>query len=128
MQLLRGDASPGERPIDALPAIRAPHIASSPLLTLQVHSKAERYSVGFFYGPSLDTDLRPLNLAPRFTAAVRSSERHRSAGIMPLREELEQGVVGSLQGGARHRTYGDLLWGYFSRAYPENMARHYPDG
>ena len=44
------------------------------------------------------------------------------------RYALEQGVVGNFEGGARHRTFGDLLWGYFSRAYPENMARHYPDG
>lgn len=47
---------------------------------------------------------------------------------MPQQEELEEGVVGSLQGSARHHTFGDLLWGYFSRAYPENMVRHYPEG
>eukprot|EP00929_Paragymnodinium_shiwhaense_P119362 TRINITY_DN91250_c0_g1_i1.p1 TRINITY_DN91250_c0_g1~~TRINITY_DN91250_c0_g1_i1.p1 ORF type:complete len:378 (-),score=60.16 TRINITY_DN91250_c0_g1_i1:81-1214(-) len=92
----------------------------------KVHTRRERFSVGFFYGPSLDTDLRPLALAPKFTEAVRASERHRIAGIMPQKEEIEEGVTGSLQGSARHETYGDLLWGYFSRAYPENMAVHYP--
>ena len=94
----------------------------------QVHTRRERYAVGFFYGPSLDTSLRPLDLGTRFIDAVHASERHRRAGVMPQRDELEQGVVGNFEGGARHRTFGDLLWGYFSRAYPENMARHYPDG
>jgi len=92
----------------------------------QVHTRRERFSVSFFYGPSLDTDLCPLALAPKFTKAVQASERHRIAGIMPQKEEIEVGVTGTLEGSARHETYGELLWGYFSRAYPENMALHYP--
>ena len=47
---------------------------------------------------------------------------------MPTRAEIADGVDGSLAGAARHKTYGDLLWGYFSRAYPENMARWHPNG
>lgn len=93
-----------------------------------VHARHERFSIGFFYGPSLDCDLRPLALAPKFLRAVEASERHRAAGTMPQQDEIEQGVEGTLDGAARHATYGDLLWGYFSRAYPENMARHYPGG
>ena len=87
------------------------------------------FSIGFFYGPSLDTNLRPLELAPKFEAAVRVSPRHRDAGVMPQQEELERGVVGSMHGQtSADRTYGDLLWGYFARAYPKNMAMHYREG
>ena len=93
-----------------------------------VMASRERYSIGFFYGPSLDASLRPLDLAPHFIAAVKNSNRHRTVGIMPTMAEIENGVNQSLGGAASHATYGDLLWSYFSRAYPDNMALHYPDG
>jgi hypothetical protein len=92
----------------------------------RVLTSAERYSIGFFYGPSLDTDLRPLELHAKFADAVQASERHRRLGLMPQLEEIKQGIVGNFDGAVRDRTYGELLWGYFSRAYPENMAKHYP--
>lgn len=93
----------------------------------RVSCARERLAVGFFYGPSLDCDLRPLALPADLAAAVEASERHRTAGIMPTREEIAMGIDGSLAGAARHKTYGDLLWGYFSRAYPELIAMHHPE-
>eukprot|EP00927_Polykrikos_kofoidii_P046241 TRINITY_DN40457_c0_g1_i1.p1 TRINITY_DN40457_c0_g1~~TRINITY_DN40457_c0_g1_i1.p1 ORF type:complete len:478 (-),score=63.57 TRINITY_DN40457_c0_g1_i1:399-1832(-) len=92
----------------------------------RVRSRAERHSVGFFYGPTLDTDLRPLELAPRYSTAVSASPRHRGAGTMPTKAELDEGVDSSFAGESRHRTFGDMLWTYFSRAYPDNMVLHYP--
>jgi hypothetical protein len=60
--------------------------------------------------------------------AVAASERHRTVGVMPRKDELEEGVAGTFSGASRYETYGDLLWQYFTRAYPENVARWYPDG
>ena len=36
----------------------------------RVVARNDRFAIGFFYGPSLDTELAPLPLAPKF-AAVR---------------------------------------------------------
>ena len=94
----------------------------------RVIARNDRYAIGFFYGPTLDTELSPLPLAPKFSNAVAASERHRAVGVMPRKDELEEGVKDSLRGTSRYETYGDLLWQYFKRAYPENMARWYPEG
>ena len=40
----------------------------------------------------------------------------------------EDGIEDSLGGASKYETYGDLLWQYFSRAYPDNVARWYGDG
>jgi len=93
----------------------------------RVIAKSERTSVGFFFGPSLRSKLRPLPLDSSYARAVRESHRHRTSGLMPTREELEGGVEGSLEGQSRHETYGNLLWKYFGRAHPEYMRAHYPD-
>jgi len=94
----------------------------------RVMAAEDRYSIAFFYGPTLDTPLTPpLCLGPAFSAAVQASERHRRAGTMPTKEELAAGVRGSYAGAVRHHTYGELLWRYFARAHPAAMARHYPD-
>lgn len=92
----------------------------------RVHTKAERFSVGFFYGPSLSASLQPIKLPEKFQHAVQASDRHRKAGTMPSKAEIEQGLEDSFGGSARHKTFGDMLWNYFSRAYPENMKLHYP--
>jgi len=94
----------------------------------RVIAAAERYSIGFFYGPSLEASLSPLAMIPAHIAdTVARSERHRGVGTMPTKEEIEKGVEDSFAGAVRHQTYGDMLWQYFSRAYPENMRLHHPD-
>lgn len=83
-----------------------------------------RLSAGYFHGPSLDAQLDPLPLDPRFVEAVANSPRHSAAGFMAGREETDAGV-GDMRSSHRASTYGEQLWNYFSRSYPENMARHY---
>lgn len=83
-----------------------------------------RLSAAYFHGPSLDARLDPLPLAPSFADAVSVSPRHASAGFMAARTETEAGV-GDMQSSHRAGTYGEQLWNYFARSYPDNMARHY---
>ena len=90
----------------------------------RVISPDERYSTGYFHGPSLETPLAPLPLDRRFADAVTASPRHAEARWMASRAETEAGV-GDMGSGHRPATYGEQLWNYFSRSYPENMAHHY---
>jgi isopenicillin N synthase-like dioxygenase len=93
--------------------------------THRVIAHDERYSSGYFHGPDLRTELAPLPLDRRFVDAVAASARHRDAGFMAKRDEL---VVGD--GGIRSAapaTYGEQLWNYFTRSYPDLVARHHPD-
>jgi isopenicillin N synthase-like dioxygenase len=118
----------------------------------RVFARTERYSIGFFYGPSLDFSLRPLELEASLRREVEASERHRVSGVMPTRDQIDSGFEGSRAGmpictaatavdrlrplrkitcvesnaaGVSHETYGDQLWAYFSRAYPELMKLHH---
>ncbi len=84
----------------------------------------ERVSVGYFHGPSLDAELAPLPLDARFADAVRASPRHAGAGFMAPAQELGKGV-GDMRSGYRPSTYGEQLWNYFERSYPEHVRRHY---
>jgi isopenicillin N synthase-like dioxygenase len=93
--------------------------------THRVVTAGERYSSGYFHGPALATPLRPLPLERRFADAVATSERHRTAGFMARRSELLAGVRGTASTSAD--TYGQQLWNYFSRSYPELVQRHHPD-
>lgn len=86
-----------------------------------------RLSAGYFHGPSLDMALDPLPLAPEFAEAVARSPRHAGAGFMAQRDETEAGV-GDMQSQHHPGTYGEQLWNYFARSYPDNVARYYPDG
>ena len=90
----------------------------------RVITDAERLSAGYFHGPSLDVALDPLPLAPRFSDAVAASPRHAAAGFMAQSDETEAGI-GDMQSPYKPAVYGDQLWNYFARSYPENMARHY---
>lgn len=83
-----------------------------------------RNSAGYFHGPALDTTLAPLPLGPEFAAAVAASPRHQEAGFMARREETDAGV-GDMQSDYKPDVYGEQLWNYFARSYPDNMARHY---
>lgn len=85
-----------------------------------------RMSAGYFHGPTLDTPLDPIQLAGRFTAAVAASPRHREAGYMATKEQTERGV-GDMASTTRVSTYGEQLWNYFHRSYPDMMHEHYPE-
>ncbi|HKK19636.1 MAG TPA: 2OG-Fe(II) oxygenase family protein, partial [Opitutales bacterium] len=91
----------------------------------RVVTRGERFSVGYFHGPSLETTLEPVPLAPDLLAAVEASPRHRGAGYMTLKEETQAGVEDMA---SRHKpaVYGEQLWNYFCRSYPDNIATHYP--
>ncbi|MPY94654.1 MAG: isopenicillin N synthase family oxygenase [Acidimicrobiia bacterium] len=93
--------------------------------THRVVAAEPRFSSAYFHGPDLRTRLDPLPLAPGFAAAVAASERHANAGFMAKRDELLAGVDGTRSSGAG--VYGQQLWNYYVRSYPDNVARHHPD-
>jgi isopenicillin N synthase-like dioxygenase len=93
--------------------------------THRVITDRERYSSGYFHGPDLRTALEPLPLDRRFADDVAASPRHREAGFMARRGELLSGDTGTRSSGAA--TYGEQLWNYFVRSYPNLVARHHPD-
>ncbi|MDG1694753.1 MAG: 2-oxoglutarate and iron-dependent oxygenase domain-containing protein [Ilumatobacter sp.] len=90
----------------------------------RVITSEPRMSTAYFHGPSLHTALDPIQLSPRFIDAVAGSERHRSAGFMTTKEQTAAGVrdMGSTN---RTNTYGEQLWNYFARSYPDMMQAHY---
>lgn len=90
----------------------------------RVITSEERFSAGYFHGPSLHTPLDRLPLDERFIQAVEDSPFHSDAGFMARREETEAGV-GDIASTHKPATYGEQLWNYFSRSYPDNMARFY---
>ncbi len=94
--------------------------------THRVIADEPRQSSAWFHGPDLTTRLDPLPLARAFTEAVAASPRHAGAGFMARRAEIESGVDGmeSRQGAG---VYGQQLWNYYCRSYPDNVARHHPD-
>lgn len=91
----------------------------------RVVSSAERYSSAFFHGPDLRTPLAPIELDPSYAARVAASEYHRTAGFMARREELLAGGQGTTS--APVATYGDQLWNYFQRSYPDIIAARFVD-
>lgn len=90
----------------------------------RVITATERFSAGYFHGPSLDTTLDRLPLAESFAAAVAASPHHDSAGFMARREETTAGVA-DMASTYKPGVYGEQLWNYFARSYPDNMATHY---
>lgn len=90
----------------------------------RVMTRAERFSIGYFHGPSLGATLEPVPLQPAFAEAVAASPRHQGAGYMALKEETEAGI-GDMRSRHKPAVYGEQLWNYFRRSYPENMAMHY---
>jgi hypothetical protein len=92
----------------------------------RVIATRERLSAAYFHGPSLDTALTPLGLGPSFAAAVQASERHRTTGFMASSELTDAGVA-DMSSELAATTYGEQLWNYFGRSYPDNMARHHAD-
>ena len=57
--------------------------------THRVVTREPRFSSAYFHGPDLRAGLEPLDLGSRFVDAVASSPRHRDAGFMARREELQ---------------------------------------
>jgi len=90
----------------------------------RVITEAERFSSGYFHGPSLNTPLNRLPLAPEFAAAVEASPYHHDAGFMPTPAEAQLGT-GAMASEHRPETYGEQLWNYFSRSYADQMAAHH---
>lgn len=93
--------------------------------THRVVARQARLSSAYFHGPDLRTSLDPLDLDPSFAAAVAASPRHAGAGFMAKRDELLAGVGGTSSTGAS--TYGQQLWNYYRRSYPEHVQRHHID-
>ena len=93
--------------------------------THRVISTEPRFSAAYFHGPDLRASLGPLALDPRFADAVAASPRHAQAGFMAKRDELLAGESGT--GSAPARVYGEMLWNYYLRSYPDVVRRHYPD-
>ncbi|MBI5088987.1 MAG: isopenicillin N synthase family oxygenase [Actinobacteria bacterium] len=93
--------------------------------THRVIASVERYSSGYFHGPDLTTPLDPLPLGERYARAVAASAHHREAGFMARRDELLSGLRGT--GSAPADTYGQQLWNYFTRSYPDLVRRHHAD-
>ncbi len=93
--------------------------------THRVITNEPRYSSGYFHGPDLRTRLDPLDLDPSFVAAVAASPRHAHAGFMAKRDELLTGKSGIA--GVSAPVYGQQLWNYYVRSYPDNVRRHYPE-
>jgi len=92
----------------------------------RVITRTARLSAGYFHGPSLEAKLDPLPLDPSYGAAVAASPRHAGAGFMAGAAETEAGV-GDMEGRLSASTYGEQLWNYFARSYPDNMSRHHSD-
>lgn len=92
--------------------------------THRVIAREERYSVGYFHGPDLRTSLEPLHLHPSFHEAVAASPRHAGAGFMATRDQLLGGAAGIDGEGAP--TYGQQLWNYYARSYPDLVTTHHP--
>ncbi|MFV0309330.1 MAG: isopenicillin N synthase family dioxygenase [Desertimonas sp.] len=93
--------------------------------THRVIATEPRFSSAYFHGPDLRTVLAPIDLDPTFAAAVAASEHHATAGFMAKRDELMAGQGGIASASAA--VYGEQLWNYYRRSYPDNVARHYPD-
>ena len=95
-----------------------------PATTHRVVTREPRFSSAYFHGPDLRAGLEPLDLGSRFVDAVASSPRHRDAGFMARREELLAGSSGTT--GRSAGVFGEQLWNYYRRSYPDLVAHHHP--
>ena len=91
----------------------------------RVNTSAERQSMGYFHGPSLDMRISALQLAPHFAQAVAASPRHANAGFMIQADEARAGAA-DMSSSEHPEIYGEQLWNYFARSYPDNVRHHYP--
>ena len=93
--------------------------------THRVIAHEPRFSSAYFHGPDLRASLAPLTLNPRFAEAVEASPHHRQAGFMAKRDELLTGKP--VTTGQSAPVFGEQMWNYYVRSYPEVVALHYPD-
>jgi isopenicillin N synthase-like dioxygenase len=93
--------------------------------THRVISAEHRFSSGYFHGPDLRASLEPITLDAARAAAVAASPRHRDAGYMAKRHELLAGARGTASEPVP--VFGEQLWNYFVRSYPDNVRSHHPD-
>jgi len=84
-----------------------------------------RFSSAYFHGPDLRASLAPLELGSQFVDAVAASPRHREAGFMAKREELLSGASGTKSTSVA--LFGEQLWNYYKRSYPDLVAAHHAD-
>ena len=92
--------------------------------THRVIATEERFSSAYFHGPDLRTPLHALPLPARFADAVAASPRHRAAGFMAKRNELLDGADGIDSASAP--VFGEQMWNYYVRSYPEVVETHFP--
>jgi isopenicillin N synthase-like dioxygenase len=92
--------------------------------THRVIATEPRFSSAYFHGPDLRTPLVPLHLAPRFADAVTASPRHRDAGFMAKRDELLEGRTDIA--GTSAPVFGEMMWNYYVRSYPDVVEHHFP--
>ncbi len=92
--------------------------------THRVIATEPRFSTAYFHGPDLRTPLSPLDLDPHFAQEVAASPRHRSAGFMAKRDELLTGLDNIASDSAQ--VFGQQMWNYYVRSYPEMVEAHYP--
>ncbi len=90
----------------------------------RVIASEDRFSSAYFHGPDLRAGLEPLDLPEWVHDAVAASPRHRAAGFMAKRHELIAGESGTRSTSAP--VFGEQLWNYYVRSYPENVSAHYP--
>lgn len=91
----------------------------------RVISPRQRYSSAYFHGPDLRASLEPLDLDAAYADAVEASPRHRNAGFMARRDQLLHGDDGLA--GAAVPVFGEQMWNYYIRSYPDLVRAHYPD-
>lgn len=106
---------------EMLQAITGNYLLATPH---RVVTREPRLSLAYFHGPSLDTPLVRLPLAQQFRDRVSASERHTKAGFMARRDETAQGI-GDMQSNYQAEVYGEQLWNYFERSYPNHVVQHY---
>jgi isopenicillin N synthase-like dioxygenase len=119
---------------EALQAMTGNYFVATPH---RVKATAQRYACGYFHGPCLSMPLSPLELDQSYRDAVETSLYHSQAGFMTQtqqpRDTMEDdgGDSGQYErypdDDSKPNTWGDLVWNYLSRSYPENMAMHYPE-
>ena len=80
--------------------------------------------MAYFHGPSLDMRNELLPLHRSYLEAVGASPRHAGAGFMARKFETEAGV-GDMASDYKPSVYGEQLWNYFERSYPDIMQRYY---
>jgi isopenicillin N synthase-like dioxygenase len=92
--------------------------------THRVVATEPRYSAAYFHGPDLRTALAPMPLPQRFHDAVAASPRHRDAGFMAKRNEILDGETEIRSAVAS--VFGQMMWNYYVRSYPEVVEAHFP--